>query len=117
MITYANPMGSVSLTSGCFAELVGQAARGCYGVADLSPAPTAENLKSIVMHGGLAEKGVKVTQKNSSLCIELHIKVGYGVNISTIVHSITHRVKHEVEYATGLKVARIDVSVDDIVTE
>ncbi len=117
MITYTNPMGSVSLTGSYFAELVGQAARGCYGVADLSPAAPAENLKSIVLHGGLAEKGVKVTQKEGRLCIDLHIKVGYGVNIATIVRSITHRVKHEVEYATGLRVARIDVSVDDIAAE
>lgn len=116
MITYANRMGSVSLTNSFFSELVAQAARGCYGVADLSPAAASENLKSIVLRGGLAEKGVKVTQKDGKLGIELHIKVGYGVNISTIVRSITHRVKHEVENTTGLKVARIDVSVDDIVT-
>ena len=48
---------------------------------------------------------------------ELHIKVGYGLNIATIVQSITHKVKHEVENATGLKVERIEVSVDDIVAD
>ena len=49
--------------------------------------------------------------------IELHIKVGYGLNIATIVQSITHKVKREVENATGLKVERIEVSVDDIVAD
>ena len=47
----------------------------------------------------------------------LHIKVGYGLNIASITQSITHRVKDEVEHATGLKVARIDVFVDDIIDE
>ena len=37
--------------------------------------------------------------------------------IATIVQSITHKVKHEVENATGLKVQRIEVSVDDIVAD
>ena len=43
--------------------------------------------------------------------------MGYGLNIATIVKSITHKVKHEVEKATGLTVARIEVSVDDIVAD
>ena len=51
------------------------------------------------------------------LVITLHIKVGYGLNIASITQSITHRVKDEVEHATGLKVARIDVFVDDIIDE
>ena len=40
---------------------------------------------------------------------------GYGLNIAAIVRSITHKVKYAVEDATGLKVQRIDVCVDDIV--
>ena len=51
------------------------------------------------------------------MVIALHIKVGFGLNISTITQSITHRVKDEVELATGLKVARIDVYVDDIIAD
>ena len=58
-----------------------------------------------------------MTQEEGRLVIALHIKVGYGLNISTITQSITHRVKDEVEHATGLKVARIDVFVDDIIAD
>ena len=65
----------------------------------------------------LPPKGVAVTQEGGRLVIALHIKVGYGLNISTITQSITHRVKDEVEHATGLKVARIDVYVDDILAD
>ena len=49
------------------------------------------------------------------LVIELHIAVSYGLNISTAARSISHRVKDEVEQATGLKVARVIVSVDDVI--
>ena len=58
-----------------------------------------------------------LTQEEGRLVIALHIKVGYGLNISTITQSITHRVKDEVEHATGLKVARINVFVDDIIAD
>ena len=61
------------------------------------------------------EKGVRVIRENGELCIELHIKVTYGVNIGAIVRSIIHKVKYAVEDATGLQVQRISVSVDDIV--
>ena len=67
--------------------------------------------------GSLPEKGVTVSQQEGRLVITLHIKVGYGLNIASITQSITHRVKDEVEHATGLKVARIDVFVDDIIDE
>ena len=57
------------------------------------------------------------SQEAGKLVIALHIKVGFGLNISTITQSITHRVKDEVELATGLKVARIDVYVDDVIAD
>ena len=60
-------------------------------------------------------KGVRVTQEEGRLVIELHIAVSYGLNISTAARAISHRVKDEVEQATGLKVARVVVSVDDVV--
>ena len=41
--------------------------------------------------------------------------VSYGLNISTAARSISHRVKDEVEHSTGLKVARVVVSVDDVI--
>ena len=61
------------------------------------------------------EKGVRVTEEDGQLAIELHIKVTYGVNIAAIVRSITHKVRYAVEDATALKVRRINVCVDDIV--
>ena len=64
----------------------------------------------ICLHGTL-------TTQDGRLVISLHIKVAYGLNIAAIVKSITHKVKYVVENATGLSVARIDVAVDDILTE
>ena len=81
----------------------------------MAPRDMTDAVKSMVYGSDYPEKGVRVTQQNGRLVIELHIAVSYGLNISTAARSISHRVKDEVEQATGLKVARVVVSVDDVI--
>lgn len=117
MIKFHNTMGTVCMTNDYFAGLVNAAAQGCYGVAAMASSSAADSFKSLVLGANFPEKGVRVTSEGGKLVIELHIKVAYGLNITAIVKSISHKVKYMVEDATGLPVARIDVSVDDIITE
>ena len=97
MITTHFPLGDVRFSAEYFSTLVGEAAKNCYGVAAMAP------------------RGVRVTSENGRLVIEIHIAVGYGLNIATAAQSITHRVQDEVERSTGLRVARVVVSVDDVI--
>ena len=115
MITSRFPLGNVSFTDGYFSTLVGEATKQCFGVAAMAPRVMTDAVKSMVYGSDYPEKGVRVTQQNGRLVIELHIAVSYGLNISTAARSISHRVKDEVEQATGLKVARVVVSVDDVI--
>ncbi len=117
MIKIYNPMGKVSLTNDYFAALVGNAITSCYGVAGMSSAGAADSLRTLVFGSDIPEKGVIVKEEEGRLVIDLHIKVIYGVNISTIVENIKERVSYAVEHATALKVKCINVSVDDIITE
>ena len=116
MITSRFPLGDVSFTAGYFATLVGEATKQCYGVAAMAPRDMTDVVRSMVRGADYSEKGVRVTQEDGHLVIELHIAVSYGLNISTAARSISHRVKDEVEQATGLKVARVIVSVDDVIS-
>lgn len=115
MITSHFPLGDVRFSAEYFSTLVGEAAKSCYGVAAMAPRSMADTVKGLVRGTDISEKGVSVTQEGGRLIIELHIAVSYGLNISTAARSITHRVRDEVEQATGLKVARIVVSVDDVI--
>ena len=108
MITTHFPLGDVRFSAEYFSTLVGEAAKSCYGVAAMAPRGVADTVKSLVRGEDFAEKGVRVTPENGRLVIEIHIAVGYGLNI-------THRVQDEVERATGLRVARVIVSVDDVI--
>ncbi|MEG0896266.1 MAG: Asp23/Gls24 family envelope stress response protein [Ruthenibacterium sp.] len=115
MIKFYTPLGKVCMTSDYFAGLVGTAAQSCYGVRGMATGSTSDSLKSLVFGSNHPDKGVRVTEEDGRLVIELHIQVTYGLNIAAIVRSITHKVKYAVEDATALKVLRIDVCVDDIV--
>lgn len=115
MIQIYNPLGTVCMSSEYFAGLVSAAAQSCYGVCGMATDGPADRLRSRVLSAYYPDKGVRVTEDGGAVNIELHIKVTYGVNIAAIVRSITNKVKYAVEDATTLKVARIDVYVDDIV--
>ena len=96
MITSRFPLGDVSFTAGYFSTLVGEATKHCYGVAAMAPRDMTDAVRSLVHGSDYSEKGVRVTQENGRLVIELHIAVSYGLNISTAARSISHRVKDEV---------------------
>ena len=115
MIKMFTPLGKVSMTGEYFSGLVGEAAKSCYGVSGMATGGTSDSFKTLVLGKDFPDKGVRVTEEDGRLVIELHIKVTFGLNIAAIVRSITHKVKIAAEDATGLKVQRIDVCVDDIV--
>lgn len=113
MISFYNTLGKVSMTGGYFAGLVSIAAQSGYGVAGLADSYSPVSFRTIIGRAA-PDGGVKVTEEDGGLVIELHIRVVYGLNISAAVKSITHKVKYVVEDATGLTVKAIRVSVDDI---
>lgn len=114
MISFYNTLGKVSMANSYFSELVAIAAQSGYGVAGMATGGPADSLKSLIK-ADFPEKGVRVSEEEGRLIIELHIKVTYGLNIAAAVKSITHKVKYIVEEATGLEVKRINVCVDDVV--
>ena len=116
MITKINPYGRISLTNDYFTALVSRTAEQCYGIAAMGQNTATNNMRTAIRHARLPEKGVTVQEEGRTLNISLHIMVGYGLNIKSIVQSISHRVRDEVEHDTGLTVDRVDVYVDDILS-
>lgn len=117
MIKIATQLGNVTLTPEYFANLVGMTAANCYGVKGMATSGAAEGLRSLVFGQNFPDRGVRVSEDNGELAIELHIKIVYGVNISAIVESIANKVKYAVEQGSGLNVRSVDVFVDEMVAE
>jgi uncharacterized alkaline shock family protein YloU len=111
MIRFENPLGRVEISQNYFAELVGHAAQGCFGVVGMVASGASQGLRTMT-GAQLPDKGVHVRIEDGSLRVELHIEIAYGLNISAIVRSIISEVRYAVEQATGLHVSRVDVFVD-----
>ena len=77
MITSRFPLGDVSFSAEYFSTLVGEATKQCYGVAAMTPRDLTDVVKSVVRGNDYSEKGVRVTQEEGRLVIELHIAVSY----------------------------------------
>lgn len=117
MIKVENPNGCIEISETYFAKLVGDAASSCFGVAQMANRSAVQGIKGFFSKSALADKGVSVRVVGGSLIVDLHIVVGYGLNISAIAKSIINKVKYTVEQATGLKVKKVNVYVDGMTAE
>lgn len=117
MVKLTTSHGSIKLTNEYFANLVGKAASSCYGVVGMVNKDPMQGFRSLIWGSDFPAKGVKVSQAEGKLIIEIHIRVMYGMNISAIVKSITNKVRYTIESATTLTVERVNVSVDEMLAD
>ena len=117
MVKIATSLGTITISSDYFANLVGYHAKNCYGVMGMATSGAVQGIRSFLFGKNFPEKGVRVFEREGNLEIEIHIKVIYGVNISAIVESIANKVKYVVEDATGLTVNAVNVCVDEMAAE
>ena len=90
---------------------MGRVAAEAYGVVAMAPRSPREKLLSRdrlrqgITVGGSAEDGVT---------IELSVVVEYGLNLAEVASTLRNRVRYEVERLTGLKVAEVEVRIQDV---
>lgn len=107
--------GLVNISSEVFTTIAGAAATNCYGVKGMAVRSATDGLVHLLRRESMA-KGVKVSaNEDGSVCIELHIIVDNGVNLTAVCRSIMSEVSYVVSRNTGVKVQRVDVCVDSMV--
>lgn len=60
-------------------------------------------------------KGIKVNVENGEAVIEIGVTVQYGINIPDVVSQVQENVRRTVEAITGLKVALVNIYVQNII--
>lgn len=116
MVRIKTPHGTVVLTLEYFSNLVGNIASDSYGVKGMSTRSVFEGFRALLFKHDFPEKGVRVYDKDGTLSIDIHIKVVYGVNISTVVENLSEKVKYTLEQATNLTIGSINIYVDEMVS-
>jgi uncharacterized alkaline shock family protein YloU len=110
------PQGTIEVSGRFFANLVAHAASECFGVAGLALSGPKQGFRRFLGQE-ISDQGVRIRHQNGDLLIDLHIAVTYGINITAIVKSIVNKVSYAVEDATGLRVGKVNVFVDEMKTE
>jgi uncharacterized alkaline shock family protein YloU len=107
----SSSLGRISISHEAVAHIVGRVAAEAYGVVGMAPRNSRQRLlirdrlRQGITVGGTAEDGVT---------IELSVVVEYGLNLAEVASSLRNRVRYEVERLTGLKVAEIEVRIQDV---
>jgi uncharacterized alkaline shock family protein YloU len=104
----ASPLGRISISHDAVAHIVGRVAAEAYGVVGMASRKrllTRDRLRQGISVGGSAEEGVT---------IELAVIVEYGLNLAEVASTLRNRVRYEVERLTGLRVAGIEVRIQDV---
>lgn len=109
----ANDIGTIFITEEVMLKVVGYATLECYGIVAMSSKRATDGLVEWLGRENLS-KGVQLKLKDDMLDIDLFIIVEYGVSIAEVCKTIVHTVRYKLESMTGVKVRRINISVEGI---
>jgi uncharacterized alkaline shock family protein YloU len=106
----ASALGQITISSEAVAQIAGHAAAESYGVVGMVPRGRVGKLLS----RDRLTQGISVRRSDEGLVIELHVVVEYGLNLAEVAATVRSRVGYEVGRLTGLRVAAVEVHVDDV---
>ena len=103
-LTIPSELGRITISPEAIAQIVGRVAAECYGVVGMSlraplPAPA---------------RGIVVRNVDGAVALELYVVVAYGLNLAEVAATVRSQVSYEVERLTGLRVASVDVHIQNV---
>ena len=110
-VEVASPLGRVTIANEAVAQIVGHTAAECYGVVGM--AARGGRVGRLLARDRLTQ-GIEVDRAEGGVAIDLHVVVEYGLNLAEVAATLRSRVAYEVERLTGLRVARVEVHIEDV---
>jgi uncharacterized alkaline shock family protein YloU len=113
-LTVPSELGRITVSPAAVAQIVGRVAAECYGVVGMSVRGPARERVTQLLPKGRWGRGVLVRNVDGAVALELHVVVAYGLNLAEVAATVRSRVTYEVERQTGLRVASVDVHIQDV---
>ena len=101
-----NDIGTIYITEDVLLKVVGYAALECYGIVAMSSKRAKDGIVEWLGRENLS-KGVQIRSVGDMLDVDLFIIVEYGI-------SIADTVRYKLESMTGVKVRKVNISVEGI---
>ena len=108
-----NDYGTIYIAEDVMMKVVGYAALECYGIVAMSGKRATDGIVEWLGRENLS-KGVQIRNVGDMLDVDLFIIVEYGIYISEVCKTIVETVRYKLESMTGVKVRKINISVEGI---
>jgi uncharacterized alkaline shock family protein YloU len=109
LVAASTELGTISVSTGALAEIVGRAALESYGVVALANPGWWSRFRP-----GSSTKGVDVGESDGEVTVDVHVAIEQGLKLTEVGAAVRARVAHEIERHTGLHVAGVEVHVDRV---
>ena len=110
---FQTALGTVTVNEEVLLKVAGFAALECYGIVGMAAKRTTDGIVQLMGRENLG-RGVRIRAAADSVDVDLYIIVEYGISISAVATTIIETVKYKIEHLTGIKVNRVNVSIEDI---
>lgn len=106
--------GTVDINNDVIANVVGGSAVDNYGVIGMaSQSPLRDNVNDILKRENFF-KGVRVTQQDNEISIDVYVVVSYGNKISEVSKNVQAKVKYNLESMLGIIANSVNVIVQGV---
>ncbi len=106
-------LGQITISDEVIALVSGMAATECYGLVGMASRNIQDGIAELLGVDNLS-RGVEVKLAGDEVVIDLYIIVEYGTKITEVAHNVMEKVRYVVESMTGLKVARVNITVQGV---
>ena len=107
-------LGTVTIDPDVIATYAGSVAVECFGIVGMAAVNMKDGLVKLLKRDYLSH-GINVTiDDNNEISIDFHVIVSYGVSIFTVSDNLIETVKYRVEEFTGMKIKKINISVEGV---
>ena len=108
-----NDLGTVFIPEDVMLKVVGYAALECYGIVAMCSKRAKDGLVEWLGKENLS-KGVQLRLVDDMIDVDLYIIVEYGISIAEVCKTIVSTVRYKLESMTGVKVRRVNISVEGV---
>ncbi|MCR4401920.1 MAG: Asp23/Gls24 family envelope stress response protein [Firmicutes bacterium] len=106
-------LGQITISDEVIALVAGMAATECYGLVGMASRNIQDGIAELLGVENLS-RGVEVKLAGDEVVIDLYIIVEYGTKITEVAQNVMDKVRYVVESMTGLKVARVNITVQGV---
>ena len=109
-----NSLGTVTIDPEVIATYAGSVAVECFGIVGMAAVNMKDGLVKLLKRDYLSH-GIQVTvDDENEISIDFHVIVSYGVSLFTVTDNLKETVKYRVEEFTGMKIKKINISVEGV---